>query len=446
MNKSNFIITERAGHDRIPLTSAQLQMWLMEQMTSVIPAYGLAVAYRLKGQLDVAALEASFNEVIKRHEILRTTFALNEGEPLQCIHCEYKIKIRVVRVDQMPRAESEETIRLLARNEATTSFDLSQLPLVRLVVFKLSELENVLLINLHHILADGHSLGLMLGELDTFYSGLTGSRRRPEKLPKLTVQYADFALWQSRHLALETFQDQIAFWKRQFPGQIPVLDIPTDLPRPAAQSFRGSNAFFYIPEPLANALAALGAREGCTVFTTLLATLQVLLHRYSGACDLVVGTPVALRTPKEVEPLIGNFLNVIPLRLDLSGNPTFLQVLRRTKSATLHAYARADLPFEKLVENLSPERDASRNPVFQVMFELLPAYQLEIGDLEVSAFYFDLGFAQFDLSLHVCEELGGYACRFEYSADLFRADTIERMSLNFVELLAATVTNADQRI
>ena len=437
-------IPKRPIHQSAPLSCAQLQMWLMDRMTPGNPAYVLPVAYRLKGDLDPRALEDSFNRIIERHEVLRTTFAVVDDEPLQVIHPKCRIRIRVVQLDQVPAAEREIRLHDLVAREARSPFDLSRLPLVRVVLFKLDEAEHVLLVTFHHTVADGVSVGLMLDELDTFYRGLTGAGR--PHLPDLPRQYADYASWQRHALVTESHVEQIAFWRQRLSGRLPVLELPCDLIRPAVQSFKGSNVFFEIPSTSIQSLAALGAREGCTLFMTLLAAFQILLQRYSGAEDILIGTPVSVRTPADVRPLIGNFLNMVALRCDLTGNPTFVQVLRRTRRTTLRAFSRADLPFERVVESLTFERDPARNPIFQVMFDVLPAVRSHVGDLDVSSFRFDLGTAQFDLSLHVSEESGRHTCQLEYCADLFNAGTIQRMSANFVQLLSAIVTRPDERL
>jgi amino acid adenylation domain-containing protein len=419
-------------------------MWLMDQMTPGNPAYILPVGYRLEGRLDAKALENSFNEVIKRHEVLRTTFVVRDEEPLQFVHAQCRVGIQITRLDYLPLEQREARLRLLAQVEATAPFDLSKLPLVRLSLFKLDETEHVLLITLHHVVADGLSIGVMLDEVDLFYRAFTGSGQGP--LPELAVQYADFASWQRRALPTKARDDQIAFWRRQLSGRLPVLELPNDLPRAPAQSFKGSNVFFDIPSDLIQGLSALGAREGCTLFTTLLAALQVLLQRYSGSDEILIGTPVSMRTPCELEPLIGNFINMVALRCDLKANPTFLQILRRTRRMMNHAFSKASLPFQTVVESLTFERDISRNPIFQAMLDVLPKLSPRIGDLRVSSFYFDPGVAQFDLSLLVCEEPDRHACRFEYCADLFKADTIERMSSNFVQSLKSIVRMPEQRL
>ncbi|PYR33793.1 MAG: non-ribosomal peptide synthetase [Acidobacteria bacterium] len=299
-----------------------------------------------------------------------------------------------------------------------------------------------MMVNFHHIVADGVSIGLMLDELDVLYRSLTGGGNAR---PDLDVQYSEYARRQRSAFAGKKYADQLAHWQQRLNGHLPVLELPADRPRPPAQSFKGSNAFADLPLSLVRDLAAIAAREGCTLFTTLLAAFQVLLKRYSGAEDVVIGTPLALR-PSEFQSVIGNFLNMVALRCDLTGNPTFLQVLRRTRRTTLQAFARADLPFEHLVEHLTFDRDPSRSPIFQTMLEMLPAVRSTIGDVQVSKYYFDLGFAQFDLSLHIWEDPDRYVCRFEYCTDLFKADTIERMAANFTRLLRGVAADPQQRI
>jgi amino acid adenylation domain-containing protein len=438
------LVPKRPEHGFAPLSFSQLQMWLMDQMTPGNPAYISPVGYRLEGRLDAKALENSFNEVIKRHEVLRTTFAVRDEEPRQFIHPQCSVGIQITRLDHLPAEEREARLRLLAQVEATTPFDLSKLPLVRLSLFKLDETEHVLLVTLHHVVVDGVSIGLMLDEVDVLYRAFTGSDQG--RLPELTVQYADFASWQRRTLPTRALDDQIAFWRRQLSGTLPVLELPSDLPRPPAQSFKGASVFFDIPSDLFQALSALGAREGCTLFTTLLAAFQVLLQRYSGSDEILIGTPVSRRTPCDLERLIGNFINMVALRCDLKANPTFLQILRRTRRMTNHAFSKADLPFQTVVENLTFGRDLSRNSIFQAMLDVLPKLRPRIGDLQISSFHFDQGVAQFDLSLHVCDDPGRHICRFEYCADLFKADTVERMSSNFVQLLDSIVRMPEQRL
>jgi amino acid adenylation domain-containing protein len=442
---TGLVIPRRADQDRAPLSFAQRQMWVIDQLTPGNPAYNLPNGYRLRGRLDVPALERSVHEVIKRHEALRTTFAVQDGEPLQRIHPDLKIAIAVTALDHLSGEDREATLQQLASEESIRPFDLSRLPLIRVSLFKLGDAEHVLIINLHHIVADGLSIGLLLDELDALYRAFTTGGA--PRLPALAVQYPDFAAWQRHTLAHEVaYAKQIEFWRTRLGGGLPVLELPGDLPRPAVQSFQGSNVFFHIPTTLAQQVKALGAREGCTFFMTVLAAFQVLLQRYSGAEDVVVGTPLGARTPGELESLIGNFLNMAVLRCDLSGNPSFVEVLRRARATTLDALSNSDLPFAAMMEHVTFERDPSRNPIFQVMLQVLSPAAPRIGDLEVTSFHFDLKFAQFDLSLHLYEEGGGYVGRFEYCTDLFYAETIDRLSANFDQLLHGIVESPEQRI
>jgi amino acid adenylation domain-containing protein len=438
-------IPKRRHRDSAPLSFAQRQMWVIDQMTPGNPAYNLPNGYRICGPLDLAALERSVNEIIKRHEVLRTTFAVHDGEPLQRIHPDLNIKIEVTTLDHLTPEEREARLQALASEESIRPFDLSRLPLIRVSVFRLRDSEHVLIINLHHIAADGLSIGLLLGELDRFYRAFT--RGADPRAPELVVQYADFALWQRQMLADEAdLTSQIEFWGRQLGGTLPVLELPADRPRPALQSFNGSNVFFNIRAPLVQNLRLLGAREGCTFFMTLLAAFQVLLQRYSGADDIVIGTPVAMRTAPDVEPLIGNFLNMAALRCDLSDDPTFIELLSRSRDTTLNAFSNSDLPFEALMKHLKFARDSSRNPVFQVLLQVLSTPVPRIGDLEISPFHFDLKFAQFDLSLHLYEDAGRYSGRFEYCSDLFEAQTIRRLCGHYGNLLDAIAREPELKI
>ena len=315
------VIPKRPNPDSAPLSFAQRQMWVIDQMTPGNPAYDLPVGYRIKGRLDATALENGFNEIIKRHEVLRTTFPGSDGEPVQVIHPEHKIKINITKLDHLAGEERENRLQALASEESVRSFDLTQLPLLRVSLYQLGEIERVLVINAHHIVVDGMSIGLMLDELNTFYRIFTGGG---DSHPSdLAVQYADFALWQRQAIAKGSYASQVEFSRSQLHGKLPVLELPCDRPRPAFQSFEGSNVFFDLPNALVREVSSLGAQEGCTFFMTVLAAFQVLLQRYSGAEDILIGTPITSRTPSEVEPLIGNFLNMAALRCDLSFRGSF---------------------------------------------------------------------------------------------------------------------------
>jgi aspartate racemase len=441
---NSVVVPKRPNMNSAPLSFAQRQMWVIDQMTPGNPAYSLPVGFRMFGPLDAAALEDSFNEIIRRHEALRTTFAVNYGEPLQVIHPELKLRINITKLDHLTREDRENRLQILASEESVKSFDLTRLPLIRVSLYCLGETDHVLIVNTHHIVVDGFSIGLMLDELNILYRAFTSGG--VPSLPELAVQYADFAAWQRQTIGKGSYANQVEYWRKQLHGRLPVLELPCDKTRPAFQSFSGSNVFFTIPKALSEGLASVGAREGCTFFMTMLAAFRVLLKRYSNAEDIIVGTPIAARTPNEIAPLIGNFLNMAALRLELSGELTFIEALRKSRETALDAFSNSDLPFEIIVENLKFDRDPERNPIFQVILQVLPAKELKLGELQVRPYHFDLKTAQFDLSLHLYEEAEDYSARFEYCTDIFHADTIERMAANFIQLLEGIVCDPDRRI
>lgn len=440
-NEEGRVPARRQHGDRVPLSFSQLQMWVIDRMTLGNPAYNLPVGYRLRGALNASALERSFNEVIRRHEILRTTFTVENDEPVQRIHSEYRIQINLVELDP---ATAEASVQTLAAEEALKSFDIACLPLIRVSVFRLNESEHVLIINLHHIVVDGISIELILNEVDAFYRAFTNGQ--DPHLPTPKIQYADFALWQRQTVESATYDDQLRFWQNQLAGELPVLELPADFPRPHLQSFKGSNAFLQLPDALVQKLNALATGEGCTFFMAILAAFQVLLCRYSGANEIVIGTPIALRNTAEFRTLIGNCLNMVALRCDLSGDPDFVELLRRSRDTALNAFSNADLPFEQLMNHLKIDRNPNRNPVFQVMLQVLSSSAPTIGELEISNFHFDLKLAQFDLAIHFYAESGSQLVRFEYCTDVFRSETIERLSSSFLQLLQSVVANSHQKI
>jgi len=440
-----FEFAKRTDRHSAPLSFTQHQLWVIEQMMPGNPAYNLPYGFRLRGPLDLRALEDCFNKIIERHEMLRTTFGIRNGEPRQLVHAELRIEIEVISLNQPEGEDRERGLQELASRESLKPFDLSRLPLIRVTLFALGEAEHVLLINLHHIVADGLSVGVLLKELDEFYSSF--SEGRDPHLPDLTIQYGDYAEWQRDAFASDaTHARAIDYWRQQLGGGLPMLELPGDHPRPALQSFKGGNVFFQLSAALTRNLKAVGDRADCTFFTTVLAAFQVLLHRYAGADEVVIGTPVATRSRRELDPLIGLILNMTALRCDLSGDPTFVELLRRSRNTALDAFSNSELPFERVIEHLKIERDPGRNPVFQVVLQVLPAFSPRLGSLEVSGFRFDLKFAQFDLALHLYEEAGGYQGRFEYCSELFDAGTIERLCGHFLALLDGIVCDPQQRI
>lgn len=417
-------------------------MWLMDQLAPGNPAYNLPRALRLRGPLDVAALEAAFNAVIGRHEILRTTYTATNGEPRQLIHPELTIRVAVTSLEHLRPEEREAQAKALATKESLQPFDLARPPLIRATLLRMDAADHVLIVNVHHIAADGLSIGLLLDDVDRAYRKLAA--QEPPDLPPLPLQYGDFAHWQRQSWADDAAHaTEIAYWRRRLSGDLPVLELSGDRPSPSVRSFRGSHVYFRIPADVGSGVRALARRERCTGFMVLLGAFQVLLARYADASDLVIGTPIGAREREELEPLVGNFLTMAGLRCDLSDGPSFLEVVRRGRDATLEALMNP-VPLLVVMRQLAIERTAGRNPVFQVLFEVPRVPETRLGDLEVTPYNFDLGFAQFDLSLHVHDEGDGYLARFEYSADVFDRETVERMAAAFTELVRRAVARPDE--
>ncbi|ARU63542.1 hypothetical protein CBW65_22930 [Tumebacillus avium] len=429
----------------IPASFAQQRLWFFDQFERGSALYNIPVAYRIAGRLDVAALEAALQALILRHESLRTTFGVQEGEPVQVIHPDQKIDVPVV--DLTGAAESEQQLRTeeLMQTFANVPFDLGSGPLMRVQAVRFSEQEHLLLVNLHHIIADGWSLGVLIRELAELY-GAQASGTEPN-LPVLPLQYADFAVWQREWLSGEVLDEQLAYWRENLGGQLPVLQLPTDRPRPARQSYRGQTTRFTVPKELARRVRELSAQEGATLYMTLLAAFKVLLHRYSGMEDIIVGSPVSGRNQVEIEELIGFFVNSVVLRTDLSGGPSFRELLARVREVSLGAFANQDVPFEKLVEELSPERSLSHAPLAQVSFayENFDRAPIEAAGIRISSLDIGLETAKYDLTLFIGEgEEGELNGRVEFNTDLFDLATIERMQESLIALLEGAVADPAQ--
>ncbi|GAX39730.1 amino acid adenylation domain-containing protein [Tolypothrix sp. NIES-4075] len=440
---------ERNGH--IPLSFAQQRMWFLQQLEPESAFYNLPAAMRFEGQLNVAALEYSINYIISRHETLRTNFIEVDGQPFQVIHPARSLTLTVVDLRSplgQSHFESELEIycQQLAIEETQRPFDLAADPLVRASLFKLTEKEHVLLLVMHHIVSDGWSMGVLIREIAAVYQAACS--QKPITLQKLPIQYADFAIWQQQWLQQEVLTKQLAYWKEQLQGATALLELPTDRPRPAVQTYRGVTQKFALSKELSDALMGLGQRQGVTLFMTLLAAFQTLLYRYSGQTDICVGTPIGNRNGSEVEGLIGLFLNTLVLRSNLSGNPSFSDFLLQVRKVALNAYAHQDLPFEQLVEQLQPERSLSYTPLFQVMFVLqnAPMPKLQLPELTLSALPIESETAKFDLTLVLENTAVGLSGFFEYNTDLFDAATIERMVGHYQTLLEAVVVNPQQKL
>jgi len=429
----------------LPLSFAQQRLWFLDQLAPENLFYNIPTAVRLEGQLNVAALEWSLNEVVRRHEVLRTTFSTSEGKPVQVIAPELRLSLPVKDLSHVRQEEREDEALRWAQEEARHSFDLAQGPLVRARLLKLGDEDHLAVLTMHHIVADGWSVEVLIRELATLYAAhlSTPYSLPPASLAPLPIQYADFAHWQRNWLQGEVLERQLSYWKDQLGDSPPMLDLPADRPRPAVQSWRGATESFTLPSGLSDQLKTLSREEGVTLFMTLLAAFQTLLYRYTGQDDVSVGTAVANRNRAQIEGLIGFFVNTLVMRTDLSGEPGFLDLLKRVRAVALGAYAHQDLPFEMLVEALQPQRDMSHTPLFQVAFALqnAPMETLALPGLALTPVELDTGTAKFDLTLTMAERPDGLGGAIEYNTDLFDAATIRRMVGHFQILLQGIVAH-----
>ncbi|ARU63056.1 hypothetical protein CBW65_20310 [Tumebacillus avium] len=434
---ASIVPTARAGH--VPMSFAQERMWLLNQLLADSSAYHISGAVRMRGPLDRSALTRSLHTIVERHEALRTSFNVVNGQAVQLVRRELAVEIPLTDLTSLPEDEREEAALQLALEQARQPFDLTGDALVRLSLICLGDDDHLLVMVMHHIISDGWSLGVLLQELSVLYGG--------RELPELAVQYADYAQWQRNWLQGETLEQQLEYWKRKLGGSLPLLQLPADRPRPAVQTTKGAQLAFAIPKELTARLKELGQTGGETLYMTLLAAFKVLMFRYTGQDDIAVGSPVAGRNRVEIERLIGFFVNTLVLRSDLSGEPAFRDLLAQVKQTALEAYAHQDVPFEKLVSVLQPERNSSHTPLFQVLFALQNApMQIELPGLAIERLNLDNQTAKFDLSLlleEADEELSGM---FEYNTDLFEEATIKRLAGHFRTLLQGIVADPGQKI
>ena len=428
-----------------PLSFAQARLWFLDQLEKGNPAYNIAFAVRLQGALDVTLLEQSLNEMVQRHEILRTTFSMVDGQPVQVITSSLRLFLPVEDYQNLPEVERESEVRRVMTQEARQPFDLTQAPLLRAKLLRLTQQEHIFILTLHHIIADEWSVEVFVREMAVLYKAFLAGSDSP--LSELPIQYKDFTYWQRQWLQGEVLDTQLSYWKQQLDGVPAILPLPTDYPRPAIQTYRGARQSLELPQTVADAIAALSRQEGVTLFMVLLAAFQTLLYRYTGQEDVCVGSPIANRNRDELKGLIGFFVNTLVLRTNLAGNPSFQELLQRLRRVALGAYAHQDLPFEQLVEALQPERDASYTPLFQVAFILRNALHLEeIPGLTLSPLNVESETAQFDLSLVVERTERGLIAAFEYNTDLFDAARIARMLGHFQNLLLGIVANPEAKL
>ena len=429
---------------RVPLSFAQERLWFLAQLEPDNASYNVPVALRLNGDLNVVALEHSINAIVTRHETLRTKFAAVDGEPFQLVSTD-RITVDVVDLTLLPGVAVQVESQRLMSAAAQQPFDLGREHPLRASLIKLAPDEHLLLLTMHHIVSDAWSVNIFVHELSVFYEAFT-TQSEP-RLPELPIQYRDFAAWQRNWLQNGFLRRQLDYWVSHLAGA-PKLRLPIDHVRPTVRSHRGAHVSFKLGSELTQKLTELSKAEGATLFMTLLAAFKVLLFRYTGESDIVVGAPIAGRNRVETESLIGLFVNSLALRTDLSGNPTFRQLLGRVRQVAFEAYAHQDVPFEKLVEELNPVRDVSQTPVFQVMFGLqnAPRSAPQLNNLAVTRVAVDTHTAKFDLTLLMTETADGLSGWLEYSADLFDASTIERLQQHFENLLTSVTLNPNGRI
>ncbi|MEM9137524.1 MAG: condensation domain-containing protein, partial [Cyanobacteria bacterium P01_F01_bin.42] len=435
------LMQQKAKPKRFPLSFAQQRLWFIEQLQP--GGYTIPALLKLKGNLQLDVLEKSFTTVIERHESLRTTFGDEDGQPYQVISEPRSLTLEPIDISHLPEAEKSDAIAKYFKDFVAQPFDLENGPLIRCQLLHVGADEHVLGVALHHIIADYFSVQLMMREVALLYQ--TFLKDLPNPLDALSLQYVDFAHWQRKS---QTFEDQLEYWTKQLADLPPLLNLPTDFPRPAVQSFQGERQTFALASELSTALLNLAKQEQVTPFMLLLAALKVLLHRYTGQDDIFVGSTVSRRDRPELQPLIGLFVNNLVFRAKLDPQDSFQTLLAQVRDITLDAYAHQDLPFEQLVDELNVERQMSHNALFQVMFILhnTPSDSLSLPDLEISSLELETSTARFDISLDMYETDSGLTGTFEYRTDLFETATIERLIGHFETVLQGVVDNPGQAL
>lgn len=432
--------------EQLALSFSQQRLWLLAQLEPDSSPYHISRALRLQGILRIEALQQALNTILARHEVLRTTYTAVDGQPHQVIAPALPIALPLIDLSHAPAEEQPSKLQQLLQQEIARSFDLSTDCMLRTTLIRLAEHEHVLVLVMHHIASDGWSMGVLTQELSTLYVAYCSGQ--PSALPDLPIQYADFAVWQGQQLQRDRLDAHLAYWRQQLEGVPPILEFPTDRPRPPVQTLRGARRFTHLPASLIHNLKALSQQEGVTLFMTMLAAFQTLLSRYTGQQDIVVGSPIAGRTLANLEGLIGFFTNTLVLRTSLAGNPTFRELLKRVKTTTLDADEHQEVPFEKLVEDLKPQRNLSHSPLFQVMFVLqnTPQAIWNLPDLAIELLDLDNGTSKFDFTLSLTETNIGMRGVWEYNTDLFDDATIERLAVHYQTLLEGIVASPDRPI
>ena len=420
---------------------AQQRLWFLDQFEPNSAFYNIPMAVQLVGELDETALRHTLNEIVQRHEVLRTSFTMLDGVPVQVIAEQIEVNLSVTNLTELPAADRERHARQLAQDKAQTPFDLSTGPLIHASLIRLDATDHILFFTLHHIVSDGWSTGVLIKEFAMLYTAYT--QNQPAQLPKLPIQYADFAYWQRQWLSGNVLQQQLDYWKEQLSGSPTLLTLPTDRPRPAMQSYKGAKLPFEISAKTVAGLQALNKQTNTTLFMALTATFNILLARYSGQNDICIGVPIANRNRAETETLIGFFVNTLVLRAQINSAASFESLLQQVRATTLNAYQHQDVPFEQLVDIIKPERHTSHSPLFQVMLVLqnAPMQALELPGLNLQPVIIETTVSKFDLTLNVIETKGTLSAFFEYNTDLFNETTIRRMAEHFTSLLDTIVAN-----
>jgi amino acid adenylation domain-containing protein len=442
----NQSIPKRKQQNNLPLSFAQQRLWFIERLLPEGAIYNMAFGVRLIGSLNVDALERSFGEIIRRHEVLRTSFPIVDGTPVQHIAPAGPINLRVIDLSALDHGQREDKVRALNALEEQKPFDIASGPLMRMMLLKISEQEHVLLLTMHHIINDGWSTGVLVKEVAEFYRAYSlGEAPQIEELP---IQYGDYALWQRESLQGEVLEAQLAYWRENLAGAPAAIDLPTDKPRPTVKTSSGAEKSVFMGNGLLHRLKSFSQQEGVSLFMLMLAAFKVLLYRYTSQEDILVGTPIAGRNRSEMERLIGFFINTLVLRTDLSGDPTFYELLGRVRKVALGAFKHQDIPFEKLVEELQPERDTSREPLLQVVFVVqnAPTEPLQLPGLTLSSLPATSSSSEFDLTLVINESGEDVGASINYATDLFEERSIERLLRHYHTLLEDIVTNPGKRI
>ncbi len=445
-NKGISAITPVSRNQNLPLSFAQGRLWLLQQLNPDSDIYNMSTVVRLVGELNIEGLEESINEIIHRHEVLRTNFTLVDAQPLQVIVPQVRVKIPVVDLQKLTKTEQKAEIHRLSIEEFQSPFDFTQAPLLRCKLLQLREEEHILLFTIHHIVFDGWSTSVFIKELAALYTAFV--KGEAFSLPALPIQYGDFAVWQRQYLQGEKLENLFTYWKQQL-ANLPVLQLPTTRPRAEVTTNRGASHKFLIPASVVQELQRISQQTGVTLFMTLLGSFKILLQRYTNQDDIIVGTDVANRNQAEIESLIGFFVNLLVLRTDLSGNPTFLELLQRVRTQTLAAYAHQDLPFDELVRKLQPERHLSNSvPLFQVLFVLqnTPNSALELPGISLELLEYESETARFDLALFLTETESGIEGKWQYNADLFAADTITSLTNHWQNLINSITSQPQSHI